>query len=153
MTVKGNRGRIVVGIDGSAVSREALKWALEEARLRNSPLHVVHAWEFPAVAVTHFGTVALPVVASEDIQRAAEEDAKEAVARVAQDDETVPVETTVQRGHPAEVLLAASEGADLLVVGSLGHGGFSGMLLGSVSNHLVHHANCPVVIVKPAADR
>jgi len=144
------RARIVVGIDGSAGSEEALRWALDEARLRHASLDVVHAWSFPAVAMTHFGSAALPVIAPEDLQKAAAEVARESIGRVVGDEASVPVVTTVERGHPTAVLLNASKGANLLVVGSRGHGGFTGMLLGSVSTHVVHHATCPVVIVKPS---
>ena len=144
-------GRIVVGVDGSTGSEDALRWALDEARLRHASLDVVHAWSFPGVGVTHFGSAVLPVIAPEDLQKAAGEAARESVGRAVGDETSVPVMTVVERGHPTEVLLNASKGADLLVLGSRGHGGFTGMLLGSVSTHVVHHATCPVVIVKPSA--
>ncbi len=141
--------RIVVGIDGSAASERALRWALEEARYRQGAVAVVHAWEYPTMALTPYGGTAVPVLTPSDLERVAETLAHEVVASVVGESPPVPVETLVRRGHPAEVLVEAAKGADLLVVGSRGRGGFTGMLLGSVSTQVVHHATCPVVIVKP----
>lgn len=143
----------MVGIDGSEEAEDALRWAFDEAGMRQASLEVVHAWSFPAVAITHYGGAALPVIAPEDVGRAAAETAQETVAKVIGNAPAVPVTTTVERGHPAEVLVAAAKGADLLVVGSRGRGGFAGMLLGSVSTHVLHHAPCPVVLVRPPVDR
>jgi nucleotide-binding universal stress UspA family protein len=140
--------RIVVGVDGSPASRAALEWAVAEARLRHATLEVVHAWEFPAFVLTTYGGATLPVVAPEDLERAARELVARTVAGMAGADPVLRLETTVVRGHPANTLVEAAKGADLLVVGSRGHGGFTGMLLGSVSNHVAHHATCPVVIVR-----
>lgn len=140
--------RIVVGVDGSSASRTALAWALGEARVRHASVEAVHAWQFPAVAFTHFGGDAVPVFAAEDVEKAADELLRTAVKEVAGDDCDVAVTATLAKGHPAEVLLAISNEADLLVVGSRGHGGFAGMLLGSVSNHVVQHAHCPVVVIR-----
>ena len=143
-----NRGRIVVGVDGSPASKAALSWALNEARLRHAPVEAVHAWQFPAIAVTHFGAEAVPVFAREDIEKAADEMLQETVKEVARDHCDVAVTATLTQGRPGDALLTVAEGADLLVVGSRGHGGFTGLLLGSVSNHIVHHAQCPVVIIR-----
>ncbi|WP_160666182.1 universal stress protein [Pseudarthrobacter sp. ATCC 49987] len=137
--------RIVVGVDGSDSSLAALDWALEEARLRSGEVYVVTAWHYPVIgdaagrAEDHesFGDNARSVHA-DALQRSS-------AARV-------PVTGEVREGHPAEVLLKAAAGADLLVVGSRGHGGFAGMLLGSVSSHAVHHAHCPVLVVRSGAD-
>jgi len=145
-------GRIVVGVDGSTPSKAALAWALEEARLRDASVQVVHAWQFPAVGLTTFGAAALPVIAPEDLEHAAEETVQQMLAAVADRAKAVEVTSSVERGHPAEALVAAAKGADLLVVGSRGHGGFTGMLLGSVSSHVVHHATCPVVVVRGEED-
>ena len=137
--------RIVVGVDGSDSSLEALDWALEEARLRSGQVQIVTAWHYPIIgdaagkAEDHesFGDKARSVHA-DALRRASEAG--------------VPVTGEVAEGHPAEVLLKAAAGADLLVVGSRGHGGFAGMLLGSVSSHAVHHAHCPVLVVRTGAD-
>jgi nucleotide-binding universal stress UspA family protein len=124
---------VVVGVDGSAGSNEALGWALAEARLRNVPLRIVHAWISPGVRMS-------------GLQRAAEELVEKAARDVAAG-EDVEIERLVVQGTAAEVLLAAVDMSDLLVVGSRGHGGFADLLLGSVSQQCVHHAPCPVVVV------
>jgi nucleotide-binding universal stress UspA family protein len=141
-------GRIVVGVDGSPASRTALAWALNEARLRQAAVEAVHAWQFPAVALSNFGGQAEPVLAPEDVEKAADELLHNTIREVAGDDCDVAVTATLARGHPADVLVAVSKEAHLLVVGSRGHGGFAGMLLGSVSNHVVLHAHCPVVLIR-----
>ena len=140
---------IVVGIDGSDASKAALAWAVDEARLRGSTVTAVHAWQLPAVAFEGYGTAALPVLEPEDLEKAAEDTARDTVSEVAGTDVSVPIVVSVRRGHPANQLVDASEGAELLVVGSEGHGAFIGMLLGSVTTHVVHHAQCPVVVVRP----
>ena len=143
-------GRIVVGVDGSTHAKAALAWALDEARLRGASVEIVHVWQFPSVAMTSFGSASLPVVTPEDLGAAAEAVIHDVVAGLTPEDRKL-VTSTVERGHPAEVLLAAAKGADMLVVGSRGHGGFAGMLLGSVSSQVVHHAPCPVVVVRGEA--
>jgi nucleotide-binding universal stress UspA family protein len=139
-------GRIVVGVDGSAGSKRALQWAVDEAQLRGAVVDAVQAWTFP-----YYGEVAAMAAVSIDgteLERAAVASLSAVVDAVAPD--RVPVEQRVQRGDPASVLLRAAEeaGADLLVVGSRGRGGFAGLLLGSVSQQCVHHATCPVVVVR-----
>ena len=104
--------------------------------------------DFPNLNLVDYGGTRVPMIAPEDIQRAAEAWTRAMVAQVVASGEVVPVRTTVRRGHPAHVLLDAAKGADLLAVGSRGHGGFAGMLLGSVSSHVMHHATCPVVVVR-----
>ena len=141
-------GRIVVGIDGSSASKAGLRWALDEARLRGADVHLVHGWHFPAVAVSSYGAAALPVIAPEDLEKVAEEVLKDAVTEAASEAANVEVTASTVRGHPAQVLLAAAKGAALLVVGSRGLGGFAGMLLGSVSSQVIHHATCPVVVIR-----
>ncbi len=132
---------ILVGVDGSESSREALAWAAGEARTRGAVVECLTSWTWPA----SFGwAVALP----DDIDPAAD-------ARRALDESLAPVRdaypdvtfrTEVVEGSPAPTLVDASAHADLLVVGSRGHGAFSGMLLGSVSAHCVAHAHCSVVV-------
>ena len=141
---------IVVGVDGSPESHAALAWALAEARLRNATLHVVHAWVIPAA----FGVDAAFVLAEaiEGFQEEAGRVLDEALAEVAGEAGTdVPLEREVVQGPASACLLRAAAGADLLVVGSRGHGGFAGLLLGSVSQQCAHHATCPVVIVRGQA--
>lgn len=136
-------GRIVVGVDGSATSEPALRWALEQARLTGATVAAVHAWDMPI-------SYGVPVMlnSGEDLAAAAERLLEETVAKAAAGYPQVPVERQVVRGHPATVLLDAAEDAELLVVGSHGHGGFVSALLGSVSQHCIHHASCPVVVVR-----
>lgn len=141
-------GRIVVGVDGSESSRAALVWALEESRLRSADLVVVCAYPLPA-ALVGLGeamgtTVALPV-SEADMAAYANGIAEASLAGV--DPGAVAVVTCARRGHPAEVLEEASAGADLLVVG-VGRGEIGHRLLGSVATHCVHHAACPVVVVR-----
>lgn len=143
-------GRIVVGIDGSAESRAALAWAVEEAGYRRATVEVVHAWFLPAVAFAPYGAAAVPVLAPGDLEKAADALLHDVIGEVVGDDRAT-VDAVLVEGHPADVLVTKAVGADLLVVGSRGHGGFAGLLLGSVSNHVVHHATCPVVVIRSTA--
>lgn len=140
-------GRIVVGVDGSGGSRAALRWAAEEARLRGADLDVVAAWQFPVYSVpagvVWTGTLDWSSLAESTERMLTDLIAESAVAA----EPGVTVRKTVVEGAPAPVLLEAASGADLLVLGARGHGGFRSLLLGSVSNQCVHHAPCPVVIV------
>jgi nucleotide-binding universal stress UspA family protein len=102
-----------------------------------------------AVTLSRFGGEIVPVFAPEDIEKAADRLLRDAVKEVTGDDCDVAVTTRLAKGHPAEALLAVADDAELLVVGSRGHGGFAGMLLGSVSNLVVQHARCPVVVIRP----
>ena len=137
---------IVVGVDGSDSSRKALRWAARQAELTAASLLVVSSWSWPVV------TGYPPPPPDLDLERDAHLVLDDAVAAVLGERPSVPVEKRVVEGHPAAVLVAASAGADLLVVGSRGHGSFAGMLLGSVSNHCANHASCPVVIVRHGPD-
>jgi nucleotide-binding universal stress UspA family protein len=141
--------RIVVGVDGSPESRAALRWAVAEARLRGARLEAVHVWSFPIVPGRELGpSYVIPI---EELR----EDAKETLDLVLAEEgvEGVNVERAVVEGNPADVLVEAAREADLLVVGSRGHGGVAGLLLGSVSRQCAHHAACPVVIVRRGAER
>ena len=140
--------RIVVGIDGSEPSKEALRWALHEAGLRNASLEVVHAWQYPAVGMTAFGGTAMPLITPDDLEKAADQVARETVNDVVSEEAQPRITTIVRMGHPAAVLVDVAQDADLLVVGSRGHGGFGGMLMGSVSSNVVHHASCPVAVIR-----
>jgi len=142
--------RIVVGIDGSEESRRALAWAAAEARLRDAPLRVVHTWLFPYTAVGPGLDPVLDTQMIEDVRRAAENVVESELAGLGEELAGVDVERVVVEGAAAPVLIEAAEGADLLVVGSRGRGGFAGLLLGSVGQQCAHHAPCPLVIVPRA---
>ncbi len=137
---------IVVGVDGSQSGQEALRFAVGEARLRGAGLRAVMAWSVSTMAyggMTGFGPDIDPTML-EDSARAALDSAVDALG----DQETgVEVQRVLRMGQPAQVLLDEAHGADLLVVGSRGHGGFAGLLLGSVSHQCALHASCPVLIV------
>jgi nucleotide-binding universal stress UspA family protein len=148
-------GAIVVGVDGSEASHEALRWAAEEARLRSAPLQAVHAWSFiPAQPIGDPGMLA---VSAGDLpgQLEAESEAAGAVLDHAVEvvlgaEPAVAVEPRLLEGDAGELLVAESASAELIVVGSHGRSGFRAALLGSVSRHVVDHATCPVVVVKSA---
>ena len=137
---------IVVGVDGSGPSAEALRYALRLAKLEGSRVRAVTAWHVPAASYGSVGAV--PLV---DLRGVFEEDAKTISARaleaVAPEAAGQEIEVIVREGHPAKVLLDAARDASMLVVGSRGLGGFSELLLGSVSHECAQHATCPVVIV------
>jgi nucleotide-binding universal stress UspA family protein len=141
-------GRILVGVDGSQPSYGALNWAVVEAGLRGARLDVVHAYDYPQM-VTPFG----PVMAIdwETIDKASRDLLEEMIAGAVGAAETPPesVESISVNGSAARSLLEAAQGADLLVVGSRGRGTLRGLLLGSVSQQCVHHASCPVAVVRP----
>lgn len=145
---------IVVGLDGSDASKEALLWALAEARLRRTGIKVVRAWEYPFVPPAMDPFPAGPVAEvggeldTEGLRRNHETRLAALVSELAGESPDVEIELVVVEGHPAEVLVEAAEGAELLVVGSRGHGGFTGLLLGSVSQAAAQHARCPVVIAR-----
>lgn len=136
---------IVVGVDGSEESRDALRWALEEAALRHTTVHAVYAWTY-AVVPGELGWVAPPTESLDAVRESATEMLDTTVEEVAGDSE-VEVRRSAVQGGAANVLLDAAEGAELLVVGSRGRGGFAGLMLGSVSQQCAHHAACPVVIL------
>jgi nucleotide-binding universal stress UspA family protein len=142
---------IVVGVDGSAGARAALRWAFEEAKLRKASLQVVHAWTFVMHGVPATGMGMVPYPTAEDfaaLEEAAREALDKALAEVVGEQTDVPIDAHVVKASPAQALVEAAANADLLVVGSRGHGGFAGLLLGSVSQQCAHHAPCPVVIVR-----
>ncbi len=135
--------RIVVGIDGSASSKAALRWAAQYAKLTGLPIAAVTVWSFP---VSWGWSPPWPQEFSpEQNARAVLE---ETISEVLGAGPGVAVEILVLEGHPAPVLVEQSRSAELLVVGSRGHGEFFGMLLGSVSEFLTAHAHCPVVVVR-----
>ena len=143
---------IVVGVDHSAGAKEALRFALEEARLRHATLRAVHAWQFGYIGATGMEG-RLPAVGAElhEYREAAEAALDATLSEMPPEACEVEVERRVVEGAPAAVLVEESRDADLLVVGSRGHGGFAQLLLGSVSQQCAHHAECPVVIVRSKA--
>jgi nucleotide-binding universal stress UspA family protein len=138
--------RIVVGIDGSDGARRALEFAVAEAKVRDAHLVVVHAWLEPA-AVAVGSVITAGGVEPELFEEEAERTMREALAAVDTTGLPQGIEHHVVAGTPARSLLDAAQDADLVVVGSRGRGGFTGLLLGSVSQQVAHHASCPVVIV------
>lgn len=139
---------IVVGLDGSPESKAALAWALEDARLRGATLRVVTAWTAPDAYVGDTPAPMRPEL-EEALRGVGDRVIEDALAEVLKgSDAAVPIERCVVPAPPAGALLAAAADADLLVVGSRGLGGFAGLLLGSVSQQVAHHAPCPVAIVR-----
>jgi len=138
--------KIVVGVDGSPGSRAALRWAHEEAQLREATLEVVTVWQFPMMtSLPAFGAMPPPDDLSSDAERMLLQTLSEEGVASTHD---LPVTTVVAEGAAAPALIEAAADADLLVIGSRGHGGFTGLLLGSVSQQCASHASCPVVVVR-----
>lgn len=135
--------RIVVGVDGSEASLRALEFAAEEARLRRASLHVIRAFPAPTAA-----GIPVPVEYFDELEAEARRELDLAVDAVPACAGAREVVRTVVAESPVSALLAASSEADILVVGSRGRGGFSALVLGSVSQQCVQHAQCPVVIVR-----
>jgi len=137
-------GTIVVGVDGSECGDRALRFALAEARLRSADVRAVLAWSMP------YYEFPIPV---DDVQSGAVALLDGAVDRVVADEnEPVPaISRIVTQGQTSAVLLDESKGAELLVVGSRGHGGLASLLLGSTSMQCAHHAACPIAIVRGAS--
>lgn len=134
---------VVVGVDGSEHSGRALRWAIDEAKVHGWPLLLVHGIELGVAAASPYGSG----VVLEQLQDAGQQVLDEALRVV--NDAGLQAETRMEVGSSAHALIEASRGAAMLVVGSRGHGGFAGLLLGSVSSACVHHAHCPVVILRP----
>lgn len=135
---------VVVGIDASETARAALSWGAEYAKKFELPLEAVIAWDMGP----YYG---YPVT---DLDHEAEKRAQTALADTVRDvlGEDAAPQQRVLRGQAAPILLEAAKSAALLVVGTRGHGAFSGMLLGSVSQHCVQHATCPVVVIPSTTD-
>jgi nucleotide-binding universal stress UspA family protein len=144
-----NAPRIVVGVDGSPSSRAALRWAVNQAGLTGGTVDAVMAGQVPETDVIGgFGQTPAELgdekVVADDAQRALDAIISEEVKA----DDRNRVTARVFNGHPAAALLQAADGAELVAVGQRGRGGFTGALLGSVSQYLVHHANCPVLVFR-----
>jgi nucleotide-binding universal stress UspA family protein len=136
--------RIIVGTDGSENSLSALRWALREGDLRKATVDVVHVWDYPPL-LDPMALGTMPTNA--ELEASAERVLREVMRRVDADRGAAVVNQIVTRGPAAQSLLSAARGADLLVVGRRGRGGFLGVLLGSVATQVVNHAQCPVVVV------
>jgi nucleotide-binding universal stress UspA family protein len=134
--------RIVVGVDGFESSKAALRWAIRQAKVTGASVEAVTAWHIPA------GTGFIQAADMPDYQDDAFAVLGEAIAEMATVDPDVRVYARVVEGRAGQVLVDAAEGADLLVVGCRGHGGLTEALLGSVGQYCVHHASCPVVIMR-----
>jgi nucleotide-binding universal stress UspA family protein len=143
------RELIVVGVDGSPESVGALAWAARYGRACGGQIRALLAWHYPS-AVGPAPPGVAPKSITDEVRAEMSEHLANAIAVAAPD---AQVEPQIGYGHPAQVLVDASREADLLVVGSRGHGAFTGMLVGSVSLHCVHHAFCPVVVVRKGTSR
>lgn len=151
----GRLGGIVCGVDGSPGSLRALRWSIDEARLRGTNVVAVHVFRYAAEGATAVAEV--PVVATAPPYEEVEGEARQILdaaidAVVTDDDRDVEITPQVFDGPTAQTLMRAASGADLLVVGSRGRGGFAGLILGSVSQQCVSHAHCPVVIIPSPSD-
>ncbi|MEY2765290.1 MAG: hypothetical protein RLZ40_529 [Actinomycetota bacterium] len=135
---------IVVGTDGSENSLSAVRWALREAALRGVPVDVIHSWHFTPM-VDPMGIAIIPPTV--EMQAAAKNVLDGVMKKVEKDRGGVIVNEIVAQGSPVSSLLSAAKNAEMLVVGRRGHGGFMGLLLGSVATQIVHHSPCPVVVV------
>jgi nucleotide-binding universal stress UspA family protein len=144
-------GRIVVGVDASSGARQALSWALAEAKLRGAALEVVHSWSYPERAPKASATPG-PTVTVEALEEDALQVVEESLAGLAVS-EGLDLRRHVAPAPAALALVEAAEGAHLLVVGARGRGGFSGLLLGSVAQQCAQHTPCPLVIVPAPGER
>lgn len=133
-------GRVVVGVDGSASSKQALHWAARLAATEGSTIQAITAWDYPP-------SFNAPVDVNWRPDLDADTVLTETLDEVFGDDRPAGLEALVVHGPARTVLINASKGASLLVVGSRGHGGFAGLLLGSVSSACSEHAHCPVLVL------
>jgi nucleotide-binding universal stress UspA family protein len=141
-----SQGWIVVGVDGSEHSEVALRWASTEAHRRGLGLQVVTCWSYPMLPWGPYQ----PPLSGQDFEAEARRIAETEVETVLGADRgSLDVQISVLEGAASLRLLDYDKAADMIVVGSRGRGGFAGLLLGSVSQHLAEHARCPVVIVRP----
>jgi len=137
---------IVVGVDGSAGSRNALKWAAAEAAEHGADLVVMNVWEHTLLPPA--GSVSVSEHYVPDPSQRTAADLVEVIKDELGENPAVVVRPRVLQGRPAKVLIDQSAGASLLVVGQRGHGGFAGLVLGSVSQHVAAYAKCPVTVVR-----
>jgi len=137
---------IVVGVDGSPGSRLALTWAAAEAADHRADLIVMNVWEhtLPPPA----GSLSVSEHYVPDASQSTPEELLAIIKEVLGEEPPVLVQPRMQQGNPAKVLIEQSANADLLVVGTRGYGGFRGLVLGSVSQHVAAYAQCPVTVVR-----
>jgi nucleotide-binding universal stress UspA family protein len=145
------RPRIVVGVDGSPSSRAALRWAVKQARMTGGTVDAVIAWQLPMV-LGGYGWAPLYVAEEGDFEEDARKTLDAVIGQEVGSADGTLVRSRVVQGHPSQALIDAAAGASLLVVGNRGHGGFAEAMLGSVGHHCVHHAHCPVLIMRGDAD-
>jgi nucleotide-binding universal stress UspA family protein len=136
---------IVVGVDGSPGSRKALTWAAAEAVVHGAELVVLNVWEHTLMPPA--GSVSVSERYVPDTSQRTAEDLVQVIKEELGEEPPVRVQPQVKQGRPAKVLIEESANADLLVVGKRGHGGFAGLVLGSVSQHVAAYAKCPVTVV------
>ncbi len=137
---------ILVGVDGSRGSRKALTWAAAEAAEHGADLVVLHVWERTLLPAA--GSPSVPAGEASETSEDAGGELVQIIKEELGENPPVVAQPRVKRGRPAEVLIEESAGADLLVVGTRGHGGFAGLVLGSVSQHVAAYAQCPVTVVR-----
>ncbi len=142
-------GRIVVGVDGSDPSKDALRWAVRQAEATGWLVEAIMTWQLPTAAYA-FG-MSMPLTAY-DFVPYCDKALHQAVQEVSGEHPSVEVSEVVTEGDARQALVTAAEGADLLVVGSRGHGEVVGILLGSVSEYCTTHATCPVVVIRHGRD-
>lgn len=138
--------RIVVGVDGSPSSVAALRWAVRQAELTGGTVDAVIAWHFPP-GTGGYGWAPVGMIDDTNYDELAAKTLADAVSSIGPH-AGVSIRQLIVADNPAQALISAAAGADVLVVGCRGHGGFAGALLGSVSQHCVHHAPCPVVVIR-----
>lgn len=143
MTSAERANRIVIGVDGSEASAAAIAFAAEEAKLRGAELRILHVWGVPKAAYSGY------VSQLEDYERDAQVLLDGVVKEAKEKYPDIEINAKLGEGSPANFIIEEAKDAKLVVVGSRGHGGFTGLLLGSVSQQLVHHASTPVVVVHP----
>jgi nucleotide-binding universal stress UspA family protein len=136
--------RIVVGVDASEHGNAALRWALDEALAHEAEIIAVFAWQMPFIGIPG-------AFDREEMERMCKRFVEEAVAAIVPEPR-MPITRLVAEGDVSASLIAAAKGADMLVLGSRGRGGFTGLKLGSVSQECAQHASCPVVIIKQVGD-
>jgi nucleotide-binding universal stress UspA family protein len=136
------RARIVVGVDGSGQSMDALRWAVQQAEVTGAEVRAIMCWDVPASAAW------APMADLAFMEKATVDQLNSAIEEALGPDKSGAVTPVVTEGRPSHVLLGESAEADLLVVGASGRGAFVGMLLGSVTDHVVSHASCSVVVVR-----
>jgi nucleotide-binding universal stress UspA family protein len=141
-----SRPLIVVGVDGSPSSADALRWAADQARLVAGTVRVVYAWSPPTIAAVGFPPLGFDWA---ELREQAKEFPAAFAREVLGDPPDVRIVPVAKTGSAAQVLVDESARADLLVVGSRGLGGLKGMVLGSVGHHCAAHGRCPIVIVHP----